>query len=467
MTVKEGIGRREDWISASREANSELFSEVDVLLRSLDRFFSAENVRPSQEELATANFSEDMITVRDTILRLLGTLEVIIPDSRKNAYWFQKFAESKLLTAAKRDVFRENLYRQDSREKALYLLYDTCINMKGIVSDLLQAGNISYLSFMNFGRLISKEIRENRYFSPFKKGLNPEYDLIHSTEISEIVKAVRPKELKKEVSVIYIYLFRLLRFMSFIDIATQRELSLNSSLMILYLLKSETDIFIGLLDRTAKAAPSPDFAEMAGSVSLQFAMDSRRIFSQELRDIYSVRSSPRFRSKIESSHGILKDLTEQSVVQLTQFFNPEVEGETIFPGFVTRMDQSLRLRREVMVLFRLTSLAAGSAGNVARRTAAFESLRNYMVYFQSSTFRLLRYGDYEEFASFFQEIGSLPEDVAGGPGFYKVHERIKLFNAFLKSTLGNIERRAELSGRSFDDKKVEAMVRRYLGAGTK
>ena len=463
MILKEGEGQKEDWVSASWSVNEELFSEVDVLLRALDRFFSSENIRPVQEELATANFSEDLITVRDTILRLLGILEVIIPDSRKNAYWFQKFAEAKLLSAAKRDELRENLYRQDNQAKALYLLYDTCINLKGIVSDVLQTGSISYVSFMNIGRLIGKEIRENRFFNPFRRAVIPEYDFIRSPKISEIVKAVRTKEFKKEVSLIYIYLFRLLRFLSFVDIETQREVSLNASLMILFLVKSEINIFLALLDKTVKTVADKVFAELLGSVAYQFSMESRRIFSQELTDIYRLRSSSHFRGKLENSYGTLRNMTEQSAVQLTQFLSPEVGGETIFPDFVPRLHHSLRLLEDLLVLNKFTALVEKSAGNVEQRTAAFESLRNYMVYFEGSTFRLLRYGDYEEFAAFFHEIASLPEDVAAGPGFYRALERIKRFRVFLQLTLKNIENRVELSGRAIDNERVETMIGQYLG----
>lgn len=467
MILKEGRGKRESWVGASRKANGGLFSEADVFLRALERFFSSENVRPSQEELAAANFYEDLVTVRDTIMRLLGILEVIIPDSRKNAYWFQKFAETKLLTAARRDAFREDLYRQDTPEKGLYLLYDTCINLKGIVSDLLQSGSISYLSFMNIGHLIGKEIRENRFFNPFRKGLDPEYDFITSAEISEIVKAVRPKDLKKEVSLIYIYLFRFLRFISFIDIAAQREVALNSSLMILFLLRSEINIFLGFLEKTVKAATDPAFAVLVRSVTYQFAIESRRVFSQELRNIYELRPSPHFRGKIENSHGILKNLTEQAIVQLTQFFDPGVRGETIFPSFVTKLQQSMRLREDLFVLHEFVSMIESSAGNISQRTMAFESLRDYMVYFEGFTFRLLRYDDYEAFASFFQEIGSLPEDVAGGPGFYRVLERVSQFKVLLGLMLRNIENRADLSGKSFDNERIESMIRQYLRIGGK
>ena len=54
--------------------------------------------RLSKEDLTNRNFYDELTAVRDVIFRVLGILEVIIPESKKNAYWFQKFTESKLLT---------------------------------------------------------------------------------------------------------------------------------------------------------------------------------------------------------------------------------------------------------------------------------------------------------------------------------------------------------------------------------
>jgi hypothetical protein len=191
-----------DWISDSRIANWSLFSELDILLRALDRFFIAENFVISGEDLPSKNFYEELCTARDTIIRILAILEVVIPESRKNAYWFQKFAETKLLTAGKRDEFREGLCKQDTPEQGLYHIYDSFINLKGVVSDLVRTGDISYLGFMNIGHMICKEIRENHHFNPFRKALDPEFDQIRNREISAIVKALKPKEIKKYISVL-------------------------------------------------------------------------------------------------------------------------------------------------------------------------------------------------------------------------------------------------------------------------
>src|SRR5512135_558173 len=191
---------KEDWVRDSKKANHQLFSELDVLLRALDRFFNIDNLTYSNDDLTNKNFYEELVTVRDAILRVLGILEVIIPESKKNAYWFQKFAETKFLSAQGRDDFREGLYRQDTPEKSLYLLYDSFINLKGVISDLIRTGTLSYMGFMNIGHMIGKEIRENVFFNPFRKSLNPEFDTITNPKISDIVKSIGQREKRKFVS---------------------------------------------------------------------------------------------------------------------------------------------------------------------------------------------------------------------------------------------------------------------------
>ncbi|MBI5639644.1 MAG: hypothetical protein HZA17_04380 [Nitrospirae bacterium] len=459
MDGKEGI---KDWVSASLNNNELLFSELDVLLRALDRFFNLENLTISSEDLTSKNFYDELITARDSILRVLGILEVVIPESRKNAYWFQKFAETKLLSTRKRDDFRENLYKQDTPEKGLYLLYDSFINLKGVISDLIRTGNISYMGFMNIGHMISKEIRENRFFNPFCKDLNPQFDYISNADISGIVRSLKQKEVKKYVSIIYIYLFRFIRFMSFIDIATSRSGSLNSSLIILILLRAEIRMFQGYIEKVMKKIRDPELEMLLKSIAYQFSMENRRVYLQELRDIHRKKASPHFRGKIENSHGILKNLTEQSIVQLTHFFKPDIKGEEIFSSFVTRFQQSLRLREDIFVLLKLIELLSGKAGSPQERLRVFESIKNYMLYFESFTFRLLRYDDYEEFVHFFSGMNAVKQDTITGAGFQKVMERVIHFKIYLETTLRHIANRAELRETELNAERVEDLLRQYI-----
>ena len=454
--------KKNNWVFDSQKTNKVFFSEIDVLLRALDRFFNIENLIISGENLTNKNFFDELVTVRDSILRLIEILDTVIPENRKNIHWFQKFAESKLLTDRKRDAFREDIYKQDSPEKSLYLLYDSFINLKGVITDLIRTGNISYLCFNNIGQLISNEIRKNNFFNPFRSDLTSEFTIIVNPEISAIVKNLDNRELKKHISVIYLSLFRLLRFISFIDVATHRAVSLNASLIILVLLRSEIKIFQLFIEKAAKKVNDPEIGMLINSIAYQFAMETRRVYSQELKDIQRKKSSLYSRGKIENSQGILKNLTEQSILQLSNYFNPGIRGEQIFESFITKLEQSLRLREDIFVLLRFITMLEGSAGDIQLRMKVFASLRNFMLYFESFTFRLLRHDDYEEFLLFFNELNAVNKTTIIGPEFHKILEKIMHFKIYLETTLRHIANRSELNNRSIDSDRVEALIRQYL-----
>jgi len=191
-------------------------------------------------------------------------------------------------------------------------------------------------------------------------------------------------------------------------------------------------------------------------------MENKRVYLQELRDIQRKKASPYFRGKIENCHGILKNLIEQSIVQLAQHFRPDIEGEEIFVSFVTKVQQSIRLREDIVVLHRFIEMIEEKADNARERMKVFESMKNYMLYFESFTFRLLRHDDYEEFVSFFNEICSAKREVIVGPGFKKLLDTVRHFKIYLETTLRHIANRPELSGKVIDNERVESLIRQYI-----
>lgn len=468
MSAQNGIiGKEpgEDWIEHSKKINVLLFSELDMLLRALDRFFTVENLTASNTDLTTRNFYDELTTARDAILRVLGILEVVIPENRKNAYWFQKFAETKFLNARDRDSLRENLYRQDNPGKGIYLLYDSFIKLKGVLSDILRSGTISYMGFMNIGHMIDKEIRENKYFNPFLKDINPEFDVISNAEISEIVKGLHERDYKKQISIIFLYLFRFLRFLAFIDVAAQRAVSLHTSLMILILLRTEIAVFDAHIENSIlklREQEEQDLADLLSAIAYLFSMESRRVFLQELRDIHRRKANSNFRGKIENSHGILRNLTEQSIVQLAAYFKPGVRGEELFIGYLTKVEQSIRLREEITVLLRFVTLTSARAKSPAEMERTFVSLKKYMLYFENVTFRQLRHDDYEEFARFFSQMRAVKKEMFAGEGARALLDRISYFRIYLETTLRHVENRSELHGKDIEMERVENLLGQYL-----
>ncbi|MGD0884808.1 MAG: hypothetical protein ABSA46_08040 [Thermodesulfovibrionales bacterium] len=457
MPVK---NREDNWVTLSKIKNMEVFSELDVLLRALDRFFTIEDLPFSKEDISNRNFFDELATAKDAILRILGLLDVIIPESKRNVYWFQKFALAKYLNDEKRDAFREELYKQDFPEKSLLLLYDSFVNLKGIIMDILKTEYIPYLTFTSIGQMIGKDLRENSYFNPFKKDLNPEFDVIENREISRIVKSIKERETKKYISVILLYLFKFLRYLRFADISSKYG-SYNAALLVVLLLRSEIALFKTRLEQISQNLLGDGLQTLVKSLSYQFSIESKRVFEQELKKTFISKPSQYPQGRIENSHGILKNLTEQSIIQIVQFFKPEISGNEVFESFLTRLEQSLRLREDLLVLEKLLIFMEEQTSD-ADRLRAFAVMRNFMLYFQSFTSRLLRYDDYEEFSSFFDRVHTFTPDDMHGKNLTKLMDRVKQFRIFIETCLRQLSHRSELIDRPADMDRVEASMKQYI-----
>lgn len=448
-----------NWVIQSRKKNPETFSELDTFLRAIDRFFNIENLSISQEDLTNRNFYHELVAVKEVILRIVSLLETIIPESKRNAYWFQKFAQTKLLSDRKRDALRDELYKQDSPEKSLLLLYDSFINLKGLVSDLIKTEHIPLMTFNNIGHLIGKDIGENIFFNPFRRDINPDIDVIDNREVSKVVKSITDKETKKYISLMLLHLFKLLRYLRSAD-NSQRFGSIGAASVVLILVRSEIGVFRNYLERVTGFIKDEGLLMLFRAISYQFAMESKRVYEQELREIFRNRSASNIKARIENSHGILKNLSEQSIIQTVQFFIPSIKGEDIFESFITKLEQSLRLRDDVIILHKFLELLEGSKSRKERQRV-LDAMINYMLYFQSFTFRLLRYEDYEGFAAFFDKVLSIGRDLKK-KNMQDFFEEVHRFKIFVETCIRQISNRAELSNSQPDMEKIENSIRQYL-----
>ncbi|MBI5025159.1 MAG: hypothetical protein HZC12_00205 [Nitrospirae bacterium] len=450
------------WIAHAKETRKGLFSELDTLLKGMDKFFYSENLPfPQGRDPISVNFYTQLCIAGDVIFRVLGILETIMPEDRKNLYWFQKFAESRFLGEYKRNRYREDLLKQDTPEDSFYLLYDSFVHLKGLVSDLLKSDYIPYMSFLNFGRFITKEIRSNVYFNPFKKELNLTVDRIANAAITEITKKIDEKELRKQVSIIFLYFFRFLRYLNYVDISPQRAISFSTSILILILIRSEITSFRNYLDALKIKDEGLQF--IIKGISYQSFIESKRVYMQELKDIFEKKGQELLKGKIENSFGILKNLFEQGIVQLAQYLHPDVRGEDIFESFTAKLTQSLKLREDVATLHFLITRFLNSASDIEERKRLFYSLHNFMQYFESFTFRLLRYDDYEEFAKFFEEISLFNElSVLEEQKIENLFKKMEYFKIFLETTIRHLNNRTELSNKPLDDERIRALASQYL-----
>ncbi len=451
------------WFENVRKKQKHFLSELDTLLRGVVRFFNVENLLfNDNRSIADRNFRTELIILRDTLHHLLSIIETIIPEKYKNAFWFQKYAEQSFLPDHSRDRIKERLIRQETPEKSLLLLYDFLVNLKVIIQGLLNSERVSYTEFKNLGELIERQIRDNLFFDPFRREPNPEYDRIYNRTVSSIVRSIEVKEERRFISALMVYLFRCLRFLGHIDQSSYNAASLHYSLVILIMLHSEIKAIIEFIREGLKRLENKELQEAIDAISFQLTMESKRVFRQEMKNVLDSIPLNRLKGKIETSHGILRNMIEQCILQIIKYYRPEIEGETIFPGFTTKLEQSLKLREDIYVLLRLTDMLESNFKDKQQRRKIFEALKSYMMYFQSFTFRLLRHDDYEEFERFFNKFLVLTPEMIVRMDHGKLLTEIHRFKVFLETTIKMVSQREELKGKDINIKQAEEVLKQFL-----
>lgn len=457
MSTETKTDSADNWVELVRDENLDLFSELDVLLKGLDRFFITDNLPASRQSYNAKEMRFELECAKDGIVRVLAILEAIIPESNRNAYWFQKFAESKLMDNRNRDRMREGMYKQDTAEKSIYLLYDSFINLKSIALDLLRNRELYFMSFKNLGNILSKVIRENTHFNPFKLDVNLDFDFISNEQITRIVKSMDNREARKAVSILFLHMFRLLRYMKTMDHRNLNPVSMHCSIIVFALLKSEIEAFRNYIDKAIPKLGDAELEMLSQSLSYQIGMETKRVFQQELKDLSEDKTDIQMRGRIEAGRGILKNLVEHSIIQLARHWNPEIRGEDVFDVFITKTAQSLKLREDMFVLNRL--VVSAEKATEEDRPGVFNMLMNYMEYFENFTFKLLRYADYEQFSSLFEDIRL---GYKSGEDTKKLIDSCHQFSIYLDTTLGQLSQRADLEGKPLDVDKAQDIVKQYL-----
>jgi hypothetical protein len=125
----------------------------------------------------------------------------------------------------------------------------------------------------------------------------------------------------------------------------------------------------------------------------------KKVINTELTDISVARQADNIRARVENSHGILKDCFQQSVVQLAQAFDPEVQGRDIFPNFTARLEQSLELRESLVLLIRSVR-----DFEKAKDTESAVRMKEEISRFYDEHMKFLMYRDWSGFELFFIEI---------------------------------------------------------------
>ncbi len=467
---------RDKWLETLNvEGKDRLLFELEMLLRATERFFNIDNLPVSnKEQIISKNFYNELKILATTAKRIVSIIRLLLVDQSANVFYFQAYVENRLLADYARDRIIELYMTQSSPRDSLYLLYITFLNLGAIYETVANAKRVPYSMYSNLGQLTSREISMNKYFNPLK--LEPfleRYDKIYDSPIRVIVGNINNENLRLKTSIVFLSLFRLVLYLRHINNESEDTEELRGSLLLFTLIHAEAKILTKFLDDEFLKQKSTQRYENGiiatiDSLSFQLGIEIRKVFGQILKDAIEIGNLLKLRAAIDSAKGILANFIQQSIILVAHKFNPSLKGNEIFPDFVSRIEQSLRLREDiwlfknVLEFFEQNTNDSGAINNFTVQVL-FNLIKEYIYYFQDISFSLVRYSDNEEFEKFFDRISVYKEDdLLNRFKFIDLRKTIHNFKIFLETTFGHIANRAELKDIPLDTRHLETVLAQFI-----
>jgi hypothetical protein len=476
-TIKRAISiERDKWLGTlTIEGKDRLLDELEMLLKATERFFNIDNLAVSnKEQIISKNFYNELKILSGSAKRIVSLIRLLLVDHSANAFYFQAYVENRLLADYARDRIIELYLNQSSPRDSLYLLYITFLNLGALYETVANTKKVSYTMYSNLGQLTSREISLNKYFNPLK--LEPfleRSDKIHDRNIKIIVNGITNENLRLKISIVFLSLFRLIRYLRHINNESEDIEELRASLLLFTLINAEAKMITKFLDDEflkQKGSRKYDESIIAtiDSLAFQLSIEIRKVFGQILKDAIEIGNLLKLRAAIDSAKGILANFIQQSIILVAHKFNLSINGTDIFPDFVSKIEQSLRLREDIW-LFKnvLNVFEQNTTDNGVKHPYTiqilFTMIKEYIYYFQDISFSLVRYSDHEEFEKFFDRLGVYKEeDLLNKFKFIELRKTIHNFQIFLETTFGHIVNRSELKDIPLDTEHLKGILSQFI-----
>jgi len=412
--------------------------ELAMWLKALECFAVAERQSlffgvPNQ--LFQGNFLDQVKVINEVLQKVTQLCILLLGEERWNMSRFSQYIEDSI----QRELTLKEVY--PTVEDEIDALFTCIAHVRIVTFDFINLKSISYFSFDSYGKIINRAINSHPALMSLKQGrFHLYYDKVYNKPISEVVKSIADPQLRQDVAKVFLILFRLLHYLEFVPFRQNKEGLLKRSLPIFSLFNYEaSNLYDFLREKYLEKEPlSNPFARLADNFIFSSKFELRKVFHVELLNIYNLHQEEVVFTRIDDSRGILTNYLKQWIVQFAQHFKEELKGEEIFSDLTTRLEESLKLRRELWQLLKLVDIFQKE-----KNYKSYKVFYNFLQRFEKESMRHLMYRDWADFRDFVQEFRL----VQGLPNLLITASKFSNYLAILFQQIG---RRSVLSAHPFE-----------------
>jgi len=494
---------REAWFAKlAHDKKEDLLFELEVLLKGIACFGNPRNhPGPSRKSAVVAqDYREPLVVAREGMSRIVTVSRLLLAE-RDKTFVFQRYLETLLPDDAARSRLVRGSVSQDTPEESLFVLRHGMTNLLEVVAGTTRLPRVPFRLFFALLNVAHREVSQSAFFSPVSAlEFRPEFDRIGNPRVLELMRQVPGEHARRLVALTFLSLFRMLRYMTLLESGV-RETKRPSGLVYLTLsvLRSDARALSGYLRQNAGAqlaesyerevfrVPASQIAERyeallaeghrlmgikgtLGGIAANIRLELRRAFEHDFPAPDSGASTEHLRAAVAHITGNLRPALQNAVLVLGKALGARLDEQGVFDDVAAKRTLSERLRRDVWMFSQIIRAfghkASSLPGDDERWTgsSSLEFVREFLTYFRSMGYPLLRAADYPRIDPFIEALSALEEtDLLDPDKLDRAVAEAGEFYGFLTDLFESISQRDELRGVPFDRRAAAEALKLYLG----
>lgn len=500
---REHAQAREAWLSRlALERREDTLFELEVLLKGLACFANPRNHPgpPRKAAVVAQDYREPLVVAREGLQRVLQLARVLLGE-RERAFVFQRYLEMQLTDDATRSKLQGGAGDQHTPEESLFVLRQSMTHLHEVTAGVARLPRVPFRLFYSTLSLAQREIAQSRFFNPLVAlEFRPEFDRITNPRLLELMRQVPGERARRLVALTFLSLFRMLRYLALVEhSAREARRPAGVTYLVLATLRSDARALTGYLRSHAGEMLSESFEQeifrvpareirdryeglmreahglleikaAVGGVSANLRLELRRAFEHEFPAPDGPRAAEELRAALSVLIANLRPALQNAVLVLGRTLGARLDEHGVFDDAAARRALSERLRRDVWMFAQIVRAFGSKAAAAPQRDerwsgpSSLQFVREFMAYFRSMGYPLLRAADYPRVDAFIAALSALEEgDLANPLRLERAVDEAGEFYLFLSELFEHIGHRDELRGVPFDRKAAAAALKLYLG----
>ncbi len=500
---REHAALREAWLGKLQiERREDTLFELEVLLKGLACFANPRNHPgpPRRAAVVAQDYREPLVLAREGMQRIIQLCRVLLGE-RERAFVFQRYLEIQLTDDATRTKLQRGAADQSTPEESLFVLRQSITHLYEVTGGVARLPRVPFRLFYATLSLAHREVAQSRFFNPLVAlEFRPEFDRITNSRLLELMRQVPGERARRLVALTFLSLFRMLRYLALMEQAS-RDARRPGGVLYLALaaLRSDARALTSYLTNKAGTQLAESFEQdvfrvpaheiasrydalmheahgllgikaAVGGVAANLRLEMRRVFDHEFPAPDGHQSSEDLRSALTTLIANLRPALQNAVLVLGRTLGARLDEHGVFDDAAARRALSERLRRDVWMFAQIVR-AFGSKASAAPKQderwagpSSLQFVREFMAYFRSMGYPLLRAADYPRVDAFISALSALEEsDLADPTRLEAALQEASEFYVFLSELFEHIGQRDELKGVAFDRRAAAAALQLYLG----